>query len=133
MFFKELKTTLITSFNNLSAENIENFGKIAKTEKGDEHVSCRGKILAPDNMFDQLILLAHYYITPLFLDSLKVYHHYQKCFASVQSSQDDGWEFLKVYFSTWKNFMGIPTCGLWAKTRRVDWSNVQEAIHYLLT
>lgn len=133
-FFDQLESELITSCQILSPEQLRNLNEQVKKQAVHKCPPRRRRIkMVAKNMFRKLIHLAHYHITPMLMESMKVYHNHQRKFETLELSQRDGWRFLQQYFLSFVNSLALTKGGYHSKSRVVDWSNIQEVIHYLLT
>lgn len=134
IFFEEFLQSLIKNFDNVAPKHREALMEQVSKQRSYRNVIYTNPCyITPERMFERLINLTHYQITAMFLSSLKVYHHHQDQFDTLELSLKDGWKFLQGYFWTWMDHLLFYTGDVVCKPGSADWSNPQEVIQYFLT
>lgn len=140
-YFANMKSSFVRDFDvltaDLTAKSTRN-GRKRKAEGESSQVQSTAIRAHTDILFRNAICAARFKITPVFFAMLEVYHARHPPFPNVESTLQDGWEFLKRYFSTWN----ISSCLRQTETKpkfqpqsvgrpsgnAIDWSDTKEVV-----
>lgn len=134
-FFNTLNKDLVTKCQQLSPEILQDLMEGFPIQSQRLHFLYKQKLIDPsvEDLVNHLIYVAHNFLTPMFLELVKVFSNHKRTFITLDSALEDGWEFLEKYFLTWIHGLEVPQ-GFHSSTRDMnDWFNNHEVITQLLS
>lgn len=133
-FFNTLKLNLLERSQELDTKGLQGLWEHHKSPAKPMMRFREDRLIEAgvEDLCNHLILSARIFLTPMFLEIVKAYSNHKRHFANVDSSLEDGWEFLKRYFLTWPEMLGLPKCSQAYKRASPDWFNTQHVLIVLL-
>lgn len=134
-FFAGLNVNLVNIAKTLPPKTIQDLGVIYKTQSRFRR-SSKNKNVNPtvEDISNHLIHFAQVYVTPMFLELVKLHNNENKHCSTLDSSLEDGWKYLQQYFSTWIYGLLFDNKEVQASYQRTPiWSNTRVVMYHLLS